>query len=304
MTTYLPLLLSAVFGWAAPLLARRLPPQVATWLLSAGGLIAAAASSVSLGLLALDALAQAPLLAARGQWSGAVLRHHDPLSVPVGALAVVAVGIFALRFLRTGSRRWAALVDARRLAAALPGGTGELSVVDVGDRHAFAVPGRPGRIAVTTGMLRSLDGSQRRALLAHERSHLRHHHHLHHTACQLAAAVNPLLRRLVVAVELATERWADEDAAAVCARTTVAGALARAATGNRLGAPAVVLAAAATDVAYRIGALRDPAPRLAWWRIGLPGGLLLVTAVAVAIAMRDTEQLFDLAERAYLTGQR
>ena len=69
-------------------------------------------------------------------------------------------------------------------------------------------------------MLRSLDGAQRRALLAHERSHPRHRHHLHHTACQFAAAVNPLLRRLPAAVELATERWADEDAAAASSRDT------------------------------------------------------------------------------------
>jgi Zn-dependent protease with chaperone function len=304
MVTYLPLLLSAVFAVAAPVLARRLPPHVATWLLSAGGLVAAAASSASLGLLALDGLAQAPLLAAHGQWSGTVLRQHDPLTVPIGALATVAVGVLAVRFLRTGSRRLVAVTGAHRLARGLPGGTGELSVLDSGDRHAFAVPGRPGRIAVTTGLLRSLDGGQRRALLAHERSHLRHHHHLHHTACQLAAAVNPLLHRLPAAVELATERWADEDAAAVCPRDTVAGALTRAVTGNRLGAPAVVLAAAVTDVADRIGALRGPAPRLTWWWLSLPTGLLLATALAVAVALRDTAQLFELAERAYLAGQR
>ena len=256
MTTYLPLLLSAVFALVAPVLARRLPPHVATWLLSAGGLIAAAASSASLALLAFDAFAQNPLLAAQGRWSGAVLRHHDPLARAGRGAGPAAVGVLAVRFLRTGSRRLAALVDAHRLAAALPGSpvraqrcctpsTGRPSPCRAG----------PGRIAVTTGMLRSLDGGQRRALLAHERSHLRHRHHLHHTACQLAAAVNPLLHRLTAAVELATERWADEDAAAVCPRTTVAGALTRAATGNRLGAPAVVLAVAATDVADRIGAL-------------------------------------------------
>jgi len=304
MASYLPLLLSAVFAVAAPVSARRLPPHLATWLLSAGGLVAAAASSASLGLLALDALAQNPLLAARGQWSGAVLRQHAPFAVPIGVLATVAVGVLAARFLHTAGRRLAAMVDAHRLAAALPGAGNELSVLDSGDRQAFAVPGRPGRIAVTTGLLRSLDGAQRRALLAHERSHLRHGHHLHHTACQLAVAVNPLLRRLPAAVELATERWADEDAAAASSRDTVAGALTRAVTGNRLGTPAVVLAAAATGVLERIGALRRPAPRLAWWQLGVPAGLLLATAVAVAVAMRDTEQLFELAERGYLAGQR
>jgi len=303
VTTYLPLLLSALFALAAPALARRLPPHVATWLLSGGGLVAAAASSASLALLAFDGFAQAPLLASRGQWSGSVLRHHDPSAVPVGIAATVAVCVLALRFLRIAGRRLAALLGAHRLAAALPA-TGELAVLRSPDRQAFAVPGRPGRIAVTTGLLRGLDGGQRRALLEHERSHLRHRHHLHHTACQLAAAVNPLLCRLIPAVEQTTERWADEDAASVCPRGTVAGALSRAATGNRPAAPATVLAAAAADVADRIGALGDPAPRLTWWRIGLPAGLLLAAALAVAVAMRDTEQLIELAERAYLAGQR
>jgi Zn-dependent protease with chaperone function len=289
---------------AAPGLARRLPPHVATWLLSAGGLVAAAGSSTSLALLAFDALAQNPLLAAQGGWSGAVLRHHDPIAIPVGIAAMAAVCAFAARFLSTGLRRLSALAGAHRLASALPHSGSELIVVDSVDRQAFAVPGRPGRIAITTGMLRSLDGRQRRALLAHERSHLMHHHHLHHTAAHLAASVNPLLNGLTAAVELATERWADEDAAAVCNRHTVAEALTRAATGSRLSAPAVVLAAAAIDVANRVGALYAPAPRLAWWRIGLPSGLLLAIAVAVAVAMRDTERLFELAEHAYRAGQR
>jgi Zn-dependent protease with chaperone function len=304
MAVYLPLLLSAVFALPAPALARRLPPHVATWLLSAGGLVVAAGSSASLALLAFDALAQDPLLAAQGRWSGTVLRHHDPFAIPVGTLAAVAVCVFTVRFLRAGSRRLVAVLGAHRLAAALPHPGSELAVVRSADRQAFAVPGRPGRIAVTSGLLRSLDGGQRRALLEHERSHLRHHHHLHHTASQLAAAVNPLLHRLTAAVELATERWADEDAAAVCPRDAVAGALTRAATGHRLSTPAAVLAMAATDVADRIGALRGPAQRLAWWRVGLPAGLLVATAAAVAVAMRDTERLFELAEQAYLAGQR
>lgn len=66
-------------------------------------------------------------------------------------------------------------------------------------------------------------GSTRRrpALLAHERSHLIHHHHLHHTAARLAVSVNPMMSRLPAAVKRATERWADEDAASVNRRDTV-----------------------------------------------------------------------------------
>ena len=83
------------------------------------------------------------------------------------------------------------------------------------------------------------------------------------------------------------ERWADEDAAAVSARSTVATALARVMTG-RLG-PAVVLAAGAGDVATRIGALSAPAPRPARWSLAAGLVLLAALAVTVAVAMHDVD---------------
>jgi microcystin-dependent protein len=45
---------------------------------------------------------------------------------------------------------------------------GELAALDNPQRQTFAVPGQPGRIPVTTGMLCNLDGGQRRALLSHD----------------------------------------------------------------------------------------------------------------------------------------
>lgn len=304
MWIYLPLLLPALFGLIAPRLARELPPPIATWMLSAGALVAAAGSSSALALVAFDAVARNPDVAARARWSDEVLRHHDPISTPAGIVAGTAVLVFAARFTGAGARRTSAILAAHRLAAELPGAGSELSVLHSPQRQAFAVPGRPGRIAVTTGMLRNLDPEQRRALLAHERSHLDHHHHLHHTAVHLAAAVNPLLHRLRGAVETATERWADEDAAALCQRDTVAVALTRAATGTTPRVPAAVLAAATNDILARVAALRAPAPTLTLWRIGVPSALLVATTVAVAIAMRDTERLFELAQNTYRLGGR
>ena len=304
LSVYLPLLFTAAFGLAAPGLARRLPPPVATWLLSAGGLVAAAGSSASLALLAFGYVAQAPILAARGRWSDTVLHHDDPVSATIGLAAAVAVAVLGVRFTRAASRRLIALRDAYRLAQALPDTGRELSVLDTADPQAYAVPGRPGRIVVTTGLLRSLDAGQRRALLAHERAHLEHRHHLHHTLTHLAVALNPLLRRLRAAVELSCERWADEDAARVCRRDTVADALTHAATSGRSPALAVVLAAAAAEVADRIGALRAPAPRLVLWRVALLLGLLAATAIAVTEALHDTERLFELAQSVYRASHR
>ncbi len=306
---YLPLLISAVFGLAGPGSARRLPPQVATWLLSGGGLVAAAGSTASLSLLAFWYVAQTPVLADQAQWSDAVLRTGDAVSTPVGLFATVAVLFAAVRVLYAAVRRSTAVLQAHRLAHALPDTGSELSVIDAARPQAFAVPGRPGRIVVTTGLLRTLDATERRAVLAHERSHLDHHHHLHHSAAHLSAAVNPLLARLPAAVELSCERWADEDAAHTCSRDTVADALTRAATSNPLshitaGLITAVLAVAATDVADRVRALRAPAPRLVVWRLAVPLGLLAATTTAVAVAMHDTESLFELARTTYRARHR
>ena len=294
---YLPLVLTAVFGVAAPAAAKSLPP-------SAGGMLAAAGSAASLALLAFVLIAQTPVLAAKAGWSEGVLRGHDPVAPPIAILAAVTLVVLAGRFLRTAAHRLVAVHAAARLAAALPAIGGELAVIDIPDREAFAVPGRPGRIVLTTGLLRSLDAAQRRALLAHERAHLRHRHHIHHTAAHLAAAANPLLARIPAIVELSCERWADEDAALLSRRDTVADALTRAAIRTTHTAPAVVLAAAASDVLVRVAALHAPQARLSRWRVGLMLGLLAASTVAVAVAMRDTERLFELARHAYRAGQR
>jgi Zn-dependent protease with chaperone function len=298
----LPLVLSGLFGVLAPVLARRLPPAVATWFLSGGAAVAAAASSATVALLGLFFLAQSPMLIAQGHWSDRVLRMHAHQAQVLGAGALAAAAVLAVRFVRTAVRRLSAVRDAYRLAAAMTDSDTELVVLDATQRQAMAVPGRPGRIVATSALLRSLDGAQRRALLAHERAHLAHRHHVHQSVGVLAAALNPLLVAVPRALERSCERWADEDAAHLCPRVTVAGALVRAAIASRPSAPAVVLAAGATDAADRIGAMRAPAPRLALWRVVVFAVLLVATAAAIAIAMHDTEHLFELAQNAYAAG--
>jgi Zn-dependent protease with chaperone function len=297
----LPFVASAVFGVAAPRVARALPPGLATWLMSAGAFLSAAATSVALGLLALPLVGQLPVLSAAGGWSGPVLRQHA-VAPPVSGAAVVLVVVLAAAGVRALAVRGAALRSAFRLARTLPS-TGELAVLDDGSRAAFALPTWPGRIVVTSGMLRELDAAQRRALLAHERSHLRHRHHLHQAATALAAAVNPLLWRLPAAVRLSCERWADEDAAAACHRETAAAALVRAAVG---GAPSLpgVLAAAASDVAVRVAALRSPALPARRWRVAALVAVVAAAIAAVLDAAHDTEQVIDLAQAAYRSAGR
>ena len=305
LSVYLPLLLTAAFGFVAPGAAHRLPPAVATWLLGVGGLLAATASAAALALLGITLVGQSPLLAAEGHWSHTALRHVDPVSVPLAAAALAVLAVLAGRVLVAGLRRATALRDAFALAAGLPAAGGELAVLDDPWEMAYAVPGRPGRIAVSAALLRRLDAAERRALLAHERSHLVHHHHVHQSLAVLAAAANPLLYRLPDAVALSTERWADEDAAGTGRRGTVATLLTRtaAAAGVRTR-PAVVLAAARTHVTARVAALHAPAPRLAVWRVGVLLGLLAASAAALLNAANELERVFEFAQSAYLLGGR
>jgi Zn-dependent protease with chaperone function len=303
VSMYLPFVFSGLFGIAAPLPARRLPPAVGTWLLSVGGLLSAAGCALVMAFVGFTLIGQSPLLATRGHWSDTTLHQADPVPAPVALIALLALTVLAVRFTRAGVRRLTALREAYRLAAALPAAGGELAIIEHPSPQAYAVPGRPGRIVVSTGLLRGLDAGQRRAVLAHERAHLTHRHHWHHTLAHLAAAANPLLHRLPAAVALATERWADEDATATCRRETVAEALTRTAiAGTRLPAPVAVLAIAATDLLARVQALRAPAPRLTLWRVGLLIALLAATATAVLAAEHDTERLFELAQAAYRAG--
>jgi beta-lactamase regulating signal transducer with metallopeptidase domain len=296
---WLPLLVAALFGAAAPRLVPLLPPREATWLLSLGGSVAAlSAAAVPFALAAL-LLAQAPPVAHAGDWSAAALRAHAPVDREVQSVALALALAAAGLVLYAGVRRALAVRSAYRSCRELPPGTGDLVVVPSAPAVAWAVPGRPGRIVVARLLLDEFSPPERRAVLAHERSHLRHGHHWHLAAVALAAAVNPLLAGLRGAAAQAVERWADEDAAAELGdRGAVATALGRAA---RLGAaPAPGLAATAGAIPLRVAALLAPAPRSRPLALALVALALLAGAAAALLFDARVEDLFDLAARAHL----
>jgi hypothetical protein len=299
ISVYVPFLVTVVLTVLAPRPARRLAPRPAAWALACAALVAAVGWMGSLALLAFTGFAQIPQVAAEGRWSVSALRAEDPVYLVVavaGALAlaagVVSLGIAAVRQVRH-------LLWARRECALLLGDT-ELAVLDDDAPRAFALPGAPGRIVVSRGMLRSLGDGEREALLAHERAHLRGRHHLFQTVWRLTAAVNPLLRPLADAGAFVLERWADEDAAArVGSRTVVARAVGRAALASAADASRpTTLAATGGAVPQRVQALLAPPPP----RRALPfvaGALLLtVCCTSLANAASDSEEMVVSARRA------
>jgi hypothetical protein len=294
---YIPLLCALALAAGAPAIARSAPPRPGSTMLVVVALGAALAADAALAILVgarlIDAAPLAAVLGWRAEASGP---HPVPLPVSiaaaVGLIVVVAVGHAGWRRSSAAARRWRALRgDAE---------TGELVVVRSSAPLALTLPATrssPGRILVSDGMLRALDAAERRVMLAHERSHLRHRHDRYRRLVGAAANLNPLLRPTVGAVDLLLERWADEDAAReVGSRHLTARALARAAVADppprqRLWQPSF----AAQKVLARVDALLAPAPaqghRLAML---LPAAIGIVGAAAAVAAAHDLAHLFDL----------
>ena len=226
---YLPLLLPLLAPLGAQALSRRCEPRLATWLLTASAVVLSAASTLSLVLLAVTGLIRFPVVARLGHWSAYAAQHHDPASLSAALVAGLVLGGTTLAAARLLWRRARSLAAAALEAACLPA-AGDLVVLDDEVPEAFAVPGRPGRVVVSTGMLRTLDTAEHRILLAHERAHLAGHHYLFVALAQFGAAANPFLRPLSTAVTYTVERWADEKAAATTGdRDRVARAVGKAA---------------------------------------------------------------------------
>ncbi|KOV92313.1 M48 family metalloprotease [Streptomyces sp. NRRL B-3648] len=259
---YAPLVLSLLLSALAPVLARRAEPALAARVLAPAAVLTAAATVWSLVLLAAALLGDVPPLVREAREDGRPFT--DPVPEAIGLAACLALAVVALRLRRAVRAERSTRRALRRLAAGQPGDT-ELIVAASEVPRAFAIPGRPGRILVTSAMLSALGPAERRVLLAHERAHLTHRHGLVVTAVTLAAAADPLLGPVRTAVVFLVERWADERAAAAVGdRRVTARALARAAlTAGRAG---TVCALQFTDraVTRRIAALQTGPPPFLW----------------------------------------
>lgn len=301
LLVYLPLAASLVLGTSARRLAGLLPPRLGTRLLLGAGAAFAVTTSLALGALASTYLGQLPVVAAVGGWSAHVLRHDDPVPVPIAQLATVA-GLVVVGLVTASAVRHAGdLVLGTRTCRGLPASGTDLVVLDEPAPQAYALAGLVGgRVVVTTGMLRALRPDERRVLFAHERAHLRHHHHAYRAAAALVTALCPLLAGLPASVQHLTERWADEDASdAVGDRRLVARAVAHAATAaSRARRPVPASAIAEGDVPGRVRSLLTPRPRLGAGVAATLAAALVVSILTAAQIGRDTDGLFDHADLA------
>ncbi|GAA2597593.1 M56 family metallopeptidase [Streptomyces axinellae] len=270
MIPLLLLLVPLALPFAARPLARhavqRLAPVPALYVLTTSALVLAGTSVIALGTLVLTGLLTLPGLAALAELIHPLPAPSGLLVLPVSAAALGALAVSTWTLTRWALRQLRAFRTATREADHRPT-TGDLCVIESPHPDAYALPGRPHRIVVTTAMLRSLDAAERDALLAHERAHNQGRHHYLLAAAELAAHCHPALRTTRTAIRLAVERAADESAArATGDRRLTARAIARAALAGH-AAPAAssrpdfAPAATAGPVPQRVAALLGPVPR-------------------------------------------
>ncbi len=298
---WLPLLTPLLAVPAARRLAWALPARAAAWLLTGLAVLLGLSSTAALALVVFAGALRLPAVAALGHVSVPLLRGDTQVLVPAAVAAAVLLVVCAAAATHRVRAQCRELRVARAAAdAGGSAGAGELAVRREDLPYAFALPGRTGRIVVTTGMLRALTPGERAALLAHERAHLTGRHHLFLAAGAVAAVLHPALRWLREPLAYALERWADESAARVTGdRRLVARAVGRAALAAHAAAsvrrPSVLPGATAGPVPRRVAALLHPEPHGATcagaWRV--VASMLLVCA-ALSAASANAEAAHDL----------
>ncbi|MFE6701175.1 M56 family metallopeptidase [Streptomyces sp. NPDC057718] len=279
---YLPLVLPLTAWPIARLAEQHLHPRRAARLLTTAAVILASCSLVCLGLLVVVGTAQLPGNPLPDGWSDDEVREAVPHDAFAGKASILVLVVVTAACGFTVHRHYRFRARARRALAGLPGG--DVAVLPDDVPYAYALPGSPGRVMVSTAMLASLEPAEHRALFAHERAHLAGRHHRLLLATRLAGCVNPLLWPLLGALVYSTERWADEEAARITGdRRLTARAVGKAALVARPvpGGAAFAAFAAAGPVPRRVAALLGPVPPDRGWPPALtPAGVAALVAAA------------------------
>jgi Zn-dependent protease with chaperone function len=270
---------------AVRLFAEHLPPRFAAGAVAWSAAGAALASLINLAVFALKAMAEIPLVGRDLGWSAQVVAAdtaHEPWVSWLSVVLLTAAGIAVT----VVHRRQQRLIRAAGHSATSP------RLVDDPAAHAYAVPGKPGHIVVTTGMRDALTDDQFRALLAHEQDHLDARHHRLVQVSELAAAAHPALWWVSRQVDYLVERAADERAATVVgSRRTVAQAIGAAALAANRQPRVVGLQAAGGVVPRRVRHLLHPTVRRAGVML-----CLLPVGLAVFSLIWSGEAAYDLGE--------
>jgi Zn-dependent protease with chaperone function len=294
--------LAALLAWPVPaLLARarwpRRDPLVALVCWQAVGL---AGGLSIIGALLVHGLAPWGHSLPEAWWHW-VTRH--PAEAPVrgdhwvtqtlaAVLAAELLGVLLLSWVRTARtrRRHRELLELVVQPAAVP----DARLLDHPAPVAFCIPGAKPLLVLSSGMVAELDDGQLAAVVAHERAHLREHHHLlllPFVAWEAALPVLPAAGRAHAAVRALVEMRADDVAlgslTGAAPRRTLAQAIVVAAGGaGGAGVPDGALAVTGSALGARVTRLLEPPsplPPWARWSALLSAGLLLLLPTALLL---------------------
>ncbi|MBB3085364.1 M56 family metallopeptidase [Geodermatophilus sabuli] len=213
-------------------------------------------------------------------WWHWVTRH--PAEAPVrgdhwvtqtlaAVLAAELLGVLVLSWVRTARtrRRHRDLLELVVEPAAVP----DARLLDHPAPVAFCIPGAKPLLVLSSGMVAELDEEQLAAVVAHERAHLREHHHLlllPFVAWEAALPVLPAAGRAHAAVRALVEMRADDVAlgslTGAAPRRTLAQAIVVAAGGSGgAGVPDGALAVTGSALGERVARLLEPPSPLPGW---------------------------------------
>lgn len=286
-------------GWTTRL------PRLAMllWLLLSASWVAA----VVLAILAMTVPASLSWPASHGLPAGGRHARDGLLAGPGGtaghSLAAAGLVLAAAIVLRVAMCLASELARSRRECsehAALIAAAGRIdedlgvTVIDHGVAVVYCLPGRRHRIAVSAGALAALRPEQVRAVIAHERAHLRGRHHL--TLAMAAALARafprvPLFARARPQLTVLAEMAADDAAARDHDRCELAEALVILA---RAGARPAALMAGGSAAIARVQRLLTPAPPARRTRLAAAAGLVLP---ALIVSLPLLMAACDLATR-------
>lgn len=270
--------------------------------------IAVAMSVVSALVLAglVLAVPSVPVADGLSQWLHAcamalTAAYATPHGFILGLTGVSSAGFVVARVLVGLSRSWAEAASERRKhrrAVAMAGRLRsdlEAVVVDCDTAAAYCVPGRHHQVVLTTGALAALTDAQVAAVLAHERAHLRgHHHHLVGVVSGLGRAFPgvPLFRAAEEQIAALVEMVADDVAASAHRPGTIATAMV-AMAGMR--APRAALGASGSAALVRVSRLIAPAaPLRPLARLGGSLAVIAIVAFPVLVASLPAVQAMQM----------
>ena len=228
----------------------------------------------------------------RGEPAGGPVRGDHWVTMTLAAvLALELLGVLALSWFRTARtrRRHRELLE----LVVAPGAAPDTRLLEHPAPVAFCIPGARPLLVLSSGMVAELDEAELAAVVAHERAHLREHHHLYllpFVAWEAALPVLPAAGRAHAAVRELVEMRADDvalhDLDGADARRTLAQAIVAAAGRPGADVPGGALAVTGGAVRARVVRLLDPpAPLPPAGRIGalLGAGLLLLLPTALLL---------------------